>query len=96
MDLSASQIFSRRMAHWTSEGLSGAALYEQLAADEELPICFDPIEAAAIRGITPVALKKERHRGAGPDFIRPSARAVRYPRAAFCQWLASRYVKRAA
>ena len=89
----ASKLFSRRLAYWTGQGLSGADVYKRLAEDDELPISFEPTDAAEIMGIIPSTLKKHRNRGSGPDFIRTSERAVRYPRAAFCHWLARRYVK---
>lgn len=96
MNLSASQLFSRRLAYWTGQGFSGPAVYEQLAQDEELPAAFDPADAADILGVRPLSLKKQRLRSAGPDFIRVSARAVQYPRQALCMHLAKRYVKVAA
>lgn len=96
MELSASKQFSQRMAHWTAQGLAGAALYERLAEDDELPISFDPVEAADIMGVNPLSLKKQRNRGTGPEFMRPSDRAVRYPRPSLCMYLAGRYVGRAA
>lgn len=88
----ASKLFSCRLAYWTSQGLSGADVYKRLAEDDELPISFEPAAAAEIIGVIPSTLKKHRNRGSGPDFIRTSGRAVRYPRAAFCHWLARRYV----
>ncbi|MBU4529763.1 MAG: hypothetical protein KUA43_08800 [Hoeflea sp.] len=94
MDLPASKLFSQRMAHWTGNGLSGAALYQRLAEDDELPISFDPTETAAIIGVNPLSLKKQRNRGTGPEFMRASERAVRYPRPSLCMYLASRYVTR--
>ncbi len=96
MELSAPKQFSKRMAHWTAQGLSGAALYQRLAEDDELPVSFDPTETAEIMGVNPLSLKKQRNRGTGPEFMRASERAVRYPRPALCSYLASRYVTREA
>lgn len=96
MNRSEAQKFSSRLAHWTGQGLSGPALYQRLAEDDELPISFGAVDTAEIMGVQPLSLKKQRLRGMGPDFIRPSEREVRYPRAALCLYLASKYVRVAA
>jgi len=96
MDNTAARAFSARLAFWTARGFSGAELFQHLASDDELPAIFDSDAVAAIQGITPLAVKKSRSRGVGPDFIRISPKAVRYPRASLCHYLASRYVRRAA
>ncbi|MFD2053770.1 helix-turn-helix transcriptional regulator [Mesorhizobium calcicola] len=93
MDNTAARAFSARIAYWTSQGLSGLDLYERMAADDELPAVFDTDDLAAIQGISPLSVKKARHRGAGPNFMRLSARAVRYSRPDLCAYLASKYVK---
>lgn len=96
MDNQAAQAFSARIAFWTSQGLSGLDLYERLAADDQLPAVFDSEDLAAIQGISPLSVKKQRHRGGGPNFMRLSPKAVRYARADVCRYLASRYVQVAA
>ncbi|MCG6115229.1 MAG: hypothetical protein MEQ84_08520 [Mesorhizobium sp.] len=88
--------FSARLAYWTSQGLNGAALYERLATDDELPAVFDPNEVAAIWGIKPLSLKRARMRGTGPSYMRVTERKIRYPRAELCRYLASRFVRMAA
>jgi hypothetical protein len=93
---SAARAFNARISHWTAQGLSGAALYERLASDDELPSFFDPEDIAAIQGVQPGAVKKARHRGTGPAFVRLSGKIVRYPRADYCMHLASKFVARAA
>jgi len=92
----AARVFSARLAHRAAQGFSGAALYERLAQDSELPLNFNSEDWAAIAGITPLSVKKRRTRNAGPNFIRISTKAVRYPRAAVCNYLAARYVRTAA
>lgn len=94
MDINpAAQAFAAAVSRLVAKGYQGRELYEQLAADDELPASFDTEEAAAIQGITADSLKKQRHRGVGPSFIR-LPKAVRYPRPDLCQYLASRYVRR--
>jgi hypothetical protein len=88
--------FNTRLSFWTSQGLSGAAVYEQLAHDDELPPFFDPDDIAAIEGVLPSAVKKARNRGTGPAFLRMSGKIVKYPRADYCRHLAAKYVRRAA
>jgi len=92
----AARAFSERLAYWTSKGFSGAAIYEQLAADDQLPAIFDSDDVAAIQGISPLSVKKQRHRNAGPNFIRSGPKAVRYPRPDLCHYLASKFVRAAA
>jgi len=93
MNNEVARVFSARIAPWTSQGLSGNALYERLATDDELPAVFDSDDLAAIIGISPLSVKKARSRGAGPNFMRLSAKAVRYSRPDLCSYLASKYVK---
>lgn len=47
-------------------------------------------QAAAFLGFTPRALQSWRHRGGGPDFVKVSARAVRYRRSDLLTWAAAR------
>jgi hypothetical protein len=96
MENQAARAFSSRVAYWTSQGLSGSALYERLAYDETLPTFFDPEDIAAIQDVQIGAVKKARHRGTGPAFMRLSGKLVRYPRPDFCTYLASKFVRRAA
>ena len=96
MQNTAAQAFSSRTAYWTAQGLSGQQLYERLASDDELPMVFDSEDVAAITGVSPLAVKKARSRRTGPNFIRLSAKAVRYNRADLCAYLASKYVRVAA
>ncbi|RWD50393.1 MAG: hypothetical protein EOS25_07415 [Mesorhizobium sp.] len=93
MDNTAARAFSARIAYWTSQGLSGPGLYERLATDDELPAVFDSEDLAAIFGISPLSVKKARHRGSGPNFMRLSAKAVRYSRPDLRAYLASKYVR---
>ncbi|CAN7769494.1 helix-turn-helix transcriptional regulator [Mesorhizobium sp. LjNodule214] len=89
-------VFNARLSFWTAAGFSGAALYEALATDDTLPAFFDPEDLASIQGVKPSAVKKHRHRGTGPAFLKLSSKIVKYPRGDFCRHLASRFVKRAA
>ncbi|TGR33020.1 MULTISPECIES: hypothetical protein [unclassified Mesorhizobium] len=90
----ADRAFSERLAHWTAQGFSGAAVYQKLAADPDLPTAFDSRELAGILGITELSVKKQRHRGGGPSYYRTtSTKGVRYPRAELCEWLGSRFVR---
>lgn len=96
MENQAARAFSARLAFWTSQGLAGADLYEAMAGDAELPAVFDSDDVAAIQGITPLSVKKQRNRQTGPSFFRLSPKAVRYPRAELCRYLASKFVRMAA
>ncbi|TGQ35327.1 hypothetical protein EN833_07805 [Mesorhizobium sp. M4B.F.Ca.ET.190.01.1.1] len=92
----AAKAFNARLSFWAASGLSGAALYEALATDETLPAFFDPEDLAVIQGVKPSAVKKHRNRGTGPEYLRLSAKLVKYGRADFCRHLASKFVRRAA
>ncbi|RJT32111.1 hypothetical protein D3227_27310 [Mesorhizobium waimense] len=94
--LSAASIFNSRLSFWTAQGFAGAELYEQLAEDNELPSFFDPDDIAEIQGVLVGSVKKARHRGAGPAFIRLSSKVIKYPRPDYCRHLASKFVRRAA
>lgn len=96
MDNKAARAFNVRIAHWTSRGVSGAYLYEALASDPELPVTFSSEDVAAILGVSPLSVKKQRNRKTGPSFVRLSTKSVRYPRAELCRYLASRFVQIAA
>lgn len=49
-------------------------------------------EAASILCYSVRALQNWRHRGGGPDFIKVSARSVRYRRSDLEKWIAARTV----
>lgn len=88
--------FNVRLSFWAASGLSGAALYEALATDDTLPAFFSPADVAAIQGVQLGAVKKARHRRTGPEYIRLTGKAVKYPRVDYCRHLASKFVRRAA
>ena len=88
------RLFAERSASWSSQGYYGAALYDQLAVDPELPEHFEPEVAAAIVNMLPSGLKDRRKRGAGPSFVRFSQNMVGYPRFPYCMWLKARFVER--
>lgn len=83
-----SKLFSERQAYWTSQGLAGRAVYDALSTDTELPSFFDEQDLSAITGLTTHAFKARRIKKMQPEFSRMSASCVRYPREAFCRWLA--------
>lgn len=85
--------FNIRIAYWAGQGFSGAKLYSALASDAELPAFFNSEDLAAILGISPLAIKKQRTRRTGPSFHRLSAKAVRYPRDELCKFLSSKFVR---
>ena len=87
-------LFKERSAFWTSQGYTGAALYEALAADSELPENFPPKVIAAIENVGPGAVAQRRKRGAPPSFIRSAQNKVDYPRASYCLFLRDRFVER--
>lgn len=89
-------LFNERHAFHVSQGLSGRAVYEALAADSNLPLSFTTGEAAAIANLKPDAMAKRRYRGMAPTFIAMSERKIDYPRPDFCRWLASLFVDRSA
>jgi hypothetical protein len=90
------KLFTERLAYHVSQGLSGRAVYEALAADSTLPNYFTSIEAGAIVGLGPVAMTKRRARRAPPSYIAHSHRSVLYPRHSLCLWLADIFVDRGA
>lgn len=47
-------------------------------------------EAALILGVTPRCLENWRHRGGGPNFVRISARCIRYRRLDLNKWVEER------
>ena len=47
-------------------------------------------EAAIILGVTPRCLENWRHRGGGPNFIKISARCIRYRRSDLNKWIEER------
>jgi predicted DNA-binding transcriptional regulator AlpA len=48
---------------------------------------IQPAEAAELTGISIAALAQLRHRGQGPRFYKPTARAVLYKRAEVLAWV---------
>ncbi|KQX42425.1 hypothetical protein ASD04_00170 [Devosia sp. Root436] len=90
------RLFGERLAHHVANGQTGRAAYLALAADPTLPINFSTEEAAAIVGVTGFAMAKRRARGQAPSYIAVSSKSVHYPRALFCEWLASIFVDRSA
>jgi predicted DNA-binding transcriptional regulator AlpA len=52
----------------------------------------DEREAASILCYSVRALQNWRHRGGGPDFVKVSARSIRYRRSDLEKWIASRTV----
>lgn len=52
----------------------------------------DEREAASILCYSVRALQNWRHRGGGPDFVKVSARSIRYRRADLEKWIADRTV----
>ncbi|MDP2358165.1 MAG: hypothetical protein Q8M31_19175 [Beijerinckiaceae bacterium] len=87
--------FNERMAHWTRQGLSGSALFEALATDDNLPAFFEDKDIAAIERVKLNAIKQRRYRNTGPSFIRMSWKSVKYSRPDYCRSLAARFVKAA-
>jgi predicted DNA-binding transcriptional regulator AlpA len=49
--------------------------------------------ASALIGVSPRTMERWRNERSGPPFVRLSARAIRYSRAALCTWLATRTVE---
>jgi hypothetical protein len=89
-------LFRKRSAHWTSMGYTGAKLYAVLAADPELPENLHPLVIATLEGVKLDAVGQRRKRGGGPSFIRTAQNIVIYPTAAYCAFLAARFVERRA
>ncbi len=48
---------------------------------------IQPAEAAELTGISIAALAQLRHRGQGPRFYKPTARAVLYKRSEVLAWV---------
>ncbi len=57
-----------------------------------IPTLVNEREAASILCYSVRALQNWRHRGGGPDFVKVSARSVRYRRADLEKWIAARTV----
>ncbi len=53
---------------------------------------MNEVEAADVLCYSVRALQNWRHRGGGPDFVKVSARSVRYRRADLDRWIADRTV----
>jgi hypothetical protein len=87
-------LFGERSAHWTSQGYFGAALYERLASDSELPENFSSNAVAMILNVQADAMAQRRKRGLPPSFLRLAQNYVTYPRHAFCFFLRDRFVER--
>ena len=84
-------LFDQRIGVHTARGLTGAAVYEALAIDDQLPATFCPDDVAGILGIERASLKRRRQHGEPPDFIRIGGRHLLYPRAGLCRMLAKGY-----
>lgn len=87
-------LFRARSGYWTSHGYHGASLYERLACDPELPENLDPLVIAALEGVKAEAVAQRRKRGGGSSFLKTAQNAIRYPTAAYCKYLAARFVER--
>ncbi len=61
-----------------------------LGANEDLDSLVRQEGAAIILGVTPRCLENWRHRGGGPNFIRISARCIRYRRSDINKWIEER------
>lgn len=59
---------------------------------EDTDPLMDEREAASILCYSVRALQNWRHRGGGPDFVKVSARSIRYRRSDLEKWIASRTV----
>lgn len=94
LTLSGYDRFVERHAHFVTNGYTGRALYEQLAADTSLPLYFSPKDAARIAGVGVDAMAKRRHRKMAPSYISLSNHNVQYTRPDLCGWLASLFVDR--
>lgn len=95
MQTEIAKLVNERMADWHRQGVHGAAVYDALSTDTELPMYLDPEDVAAISGDSEVALKARRYRGQPPPFIKASGAKIRYPRFEYFQWLKIRFVPRA-
>lgn len=62
------------------------------SADSDLDQLMDEREAASILCYSVRALQNWRHRGGGPQFVKVSARSVRYRRRDLLAWVESRIV----
>lgn len=88
------RLFKERSAFWTSQGYTGAALYEALASDAALPENLPSKVIAALENVKPSAIAQRRKRGAPPSFLRSAQNKVDYPRASYCLYLRDRFVNR--
>lgn len=84
-------LFDQRIGIHTARGLTGAAVYEALALDDQLPANFQPDDVADILYVERASLKRRRQHGEPPDFIRIGSRHLLYPRAGLCRMLAEGY-----
>ena len=87
-------LIAERSAYWTSQGYVGAKLYEQLAADSELPENLDGRVIAALENKQPSAVAQERKQGRGSAFLRLAQNYVLYPRGSYFLHLRDRFVER--
>jgi hypothetical protein len=87
-------LIAERSAHWTGQGYVGARLYEQLAADSELPENLGGRVIAALENKQPSAVAQERKQGRGSAYLRLAQNYVLYPRASYFLHLRDRFVER--
>lgn len=90
------KLIAERYAYWSEQGMHGKALFEALANDPEIPFMLQPELASVVVGSSPGAMKQMRARGTGPAFLRQTGKIVSYTRPDLFQFLARRYVSRAA
>ena len=62
----------------------------RMESGENLESLVRQEKAAIILEVTPRCLENWRHRGGGPNFIRISARCIRYRRSDLNKWIAER------
>jgi len=83
--------FTARYTALVADGVTGAEVYRRLAVDPLAPAFLDESELAELIGLKPTSLAMRRFRKMEPAYVAISARAVRYPRHAICEWLATTY-----
>lgn len=86
--------FFERQRHWYQAGVRGAAIFERLAIDDDLPPYYKAEEAAAVCGLSAAALAMRRARRQPPSYVAHSRRSVVYPRHELIGWLGSMFIDR--
>ena len=69
------------------------AKQEALAVADDLDRLMNETEAADVLCYSVRALQNWRHRGGGPQFVKVSARSVRYRKRDLLKWIEDRTVK---